>query len=421
MSRPPFGFGGSGNADDGDRGPGGDPANPLAGLGFGSGTPDLGAMLHQLGDLMSGQTGPVNWQVARQGALQLIGTDAGTTAADTASVADVMRLADLWLDQASSLPSGVRTAEAWSRRRWLEATQPAWVRLVEPVATRVAGAMGGTIPEQMQAMAGPLLGVLNQVGGLMFGGQLGQALGELAKEVTCSTDIGLPLGPDGVAALLPEGIAAFAEGLDVPLDQVRLFLGLREAAHLRLFGHVPWLSGHLHDAVRSYADGITIDTSRLEQMASSLDPSDMESMQQALTGGLFSPEVSPAQQQALGRLETTLALIEGWVDVVVSRAAASQLASLPSLQETMRRRRATGGPAEQTFATLVGLQLRPRRLRDAVNLWQLVTERRGVDGRDELWSHPDLLPSAADLDDPLGFVEPPTITDSDIDALGEPG
>jgi uncharacterized protein (DUF2342 family) len=76
-----------------------------------------------------------------------------------------------------------------------------------------------------------------------------------------------------------------------------------------------------------------------------------------------------------------------------------------ALREASRRRRASGGPAEQTFATLVGLELRPRRLREAAALWWSVTEKNGVSGRDALWSHPDLMPSSDDLDDPLGFAE----------------
>jgi putative hydrolase len=79
------------------------------------------------------------------------------------------------------------------------------------------------------------------------------------------------------------------------------------------------------------------------------------------------------------------------------------MAGAEALREAMRRRRAGGGPAEQTFATLVGLELRPRRLRDAAALWWSVTEKRGISGRDAVWSHPDLLPTADDLDDPLGF------------------
>ena len=178
--------------------------------GAGGESADLGAMLRQLGDLMSGQTGPVNWNVARQTAMQVIGADAGTTGADTQEVTDAVRLADLWLDEHTAFPSGVKASEAWSRRRWLEATQPAWARLVEPVAARVVTAVGEAVPEEVRGMAGPLLGVMTQVGGLMFGGQLGQALGSLAGEVVSATDIGLPLGPAGVAALLPEGIRAFS-------------------------------------------------------------------------------------------------------------------------------------------------------------------------------------------------------------------
>lgn len=394
MTSPPFGFGPSGDDDS---------AKPGDPFGLGA-NPDLGAMLHQLGDLMSGETGPVNWQVARQSAMSVIGADAGTTAADSGEVADSVRLADIWLDSATGLPSGVGSSEAWSRRRWLEATRPAWTELVEPVAARVGAAMGEALPEEVRSMAAPLMGVMTQVGGLMFGGQVGQALGTLATEVLCSTDIGLPLGPDGVAALLPESVRALGEGLSVPSDQVRLFVALREAAHQRLFGHVPWLRGHLFAAVRGYAEGITIDTSRFEQLAMSVDPNDPQSLQQAIGEGLFEPTASPAQRVALERLETALALVEGWVDTVTA-AAGAQLPSFAALQETMRRRRATGGPAERAFATLVGLELRPRRLREASMLWQTLGERRGIEGRESVWAHPDLLPSASDLDDPQGWAD----------------
>jgi hypothetical protein len=49
--------------------------------------------------------------------------------------------------------------------------------------------------------------------------------------------------------------------------------------------------------------------------------------------------------------------------------------------------------------------MRPRRLRAAADLWRALTNSRGVEARDTLWSHPDLLPSSADLDDPAGFVD----------------
>jgi len=379
--------------------------NPFAAL-FGGSAPDLGAALHRLGDLLSSTTGPVNWQLARESALQAAGaSDPGTTAGDTERVAAAVELADHWLDPVTTLPSGVTASEAWSRRRWVEATLPAWTTLVDPVASRVVEAMGGALPEEMQAMAGPLLGVMRQVGGVMFGAQVGQALGQLANEVLSATDIGLPLGPAGRAALVPVNVAGFGSGLGIPEEEVRIFLALREAAHHRLFQHVPWLRAHLFDTVERYAREITIDTSALEEAMREVDPSDPEAVQRVLGGGLFEPQATPSQQAALRRLETALALVEGWVDEVVGAAAGEHLPAAAALRESVRRRRAAGGPAEQTFATLVGLELRPRRLRDAALLWASLAAARGVDGRDAIWGHPDLLPGPEDLDDPTRFAD----------------
>ena len=92
------------------------------------------------------------------------------------------------------------------------------------------------------------------------------------------------------------------------------------------------------------------------------------------------------------------------MDAVVADAVGDRLPGAAALRETLRRRRASGGPAEQTFATIVGLELRPRQLRNAAELWRLLGEQRGIAGRDALWAHPDLIPSADDLDDPAAFV-----------------
>jgi putative hydrolase len=239
----------------------------------------------------------------------------------------------------------------------------------------------------------------------MFGQQVGQALGGLAGEVLTASDIGLPLGPAGKAALLPHNITAFADGLDVGEDDVLLYLALREAAHQRLFAHVPWLRDHLISAVEDFGRGVTIDVSGIEESLGQLDPTNPEAIQDAINGGLFEPKKTPAQEAALTRLETTLALVEGWVDEVVGQATAQRMPAAAKLQEAIRRRRAAGGPAEETFAALVGLELRPRRLRDASALWGSLRSRQGHETRDAVWAHPDLLPTSSDLDDPLGFRE----------------
>ena len=191
------------------------------------------------------------------------------------------------------------------------------------------GELAGDLPPEMRAMMGGLGGfgglgeMMRRIGGMMVGGQAGAAVGALAEEIISSSDIGLPLGPQGTAALLPAGVAAFGSGLSVEADEVRLFLALREAAHHRLFGHVPWLRSRLLGAVEDYARGIKVDASALRDAMPQIDPSNPEALNEALLSGaaMFQPEDTPEQKQALARLETMLALVEGWVATVVAAAA----------------------------------------------------------------------------------------------------
>jgi putative hydrolase len=404
--------------------------------------------LRQFADLLSWQGGPVNWDLAKNVARHAIvaAGDPSILEAQRREITEAVRLADLWLDEATTFPSGIRKIEAWSRSEWLEATFPIWAKLCDPIAAKGVEAMSGMldidpaqlgedVPEEMrQALGafgggagglgglGGLSAMLRQIGGAMIGSQTGTAVGELAREVVGSSDIGLPLGPEGVAALLPAGVAQFGQGLSVDAGEVRLFLALREAAHQRLFAHVPWLRAHLLGAVEQYASGITIDMARLQEAIPDVDITNPEALRDALAGeGLFRPEDTPAQKAALVRLETALALVEGWVATVVSAAARDRLTHAEALAEAVRRRRATGGPAERTFATLVGLELRPRRLREAAAIWQGLTSARGIDGRDALWSHPDLLPASDDLENPDTFVHgQPELDISDLEDGDDP-
>ena len=442
MADRPFGFGLPDKPDD----QGGQGSSGSSGPFDAMGNPQQFAdALRQFADLLSWQGGPVNWDLAKNVARHAIAAagDPSVLEAQRREITEAVRLADLWLDEATTFPSGIRKIEAWSRSEWLEATFPVWAKLCDPIAAKGVEAMSGMlnidpaqlgddVPEEMrQALGafgggagglgglGGLSAMMRQLGGAMIGSQTGTAVGELAREVVGSTDIGLPLGPEGVAALLPAGVAQFGQGLSVDAGEVRLFLAMREAAHHRLFAHVPWLRAHLLGAVEQYASGITVDMTRLQQAIPEIDVTNPEALREALAGeGLFRPEDTPAQKAALVRLETVLALVEGWVATVVSAAASGRLTHADALAEAIRRRRATGGPAERTFATLVGLELRPRRLREAAAIWQGLTSARGIDGRDALWSHPDLLPASDDLENPDAFVQgQPELDISDLSDL----
>lgn len=404
---------------------GSDQPNPFAGTPMeqmfsafsGGQMPDMNVVMAQMQRMFAPHEGSVNWDLAKEIARHTVAQspDPSTTSADQGAVSDAVRLAELWLDAVTAIPANASTAAAWSRAEWVEATMDTWRTLVEPIAEHVVGAMGEAMPDEAKQMAGPLVGLLGQAGSAMFGQQVGRALGELATEVVSTTDVGIPLGPGGVAAVLPRNVEAFGEGLGVSSTDVTLYVVLRECAYHRLFGHAPWLRARLVGAIEEFGRGTTIDMSRIEEAMRDLDPSNPEAISQALSGGLFEPQQTPSQQAALDRLELLLALVEGWVDEVVSQATDGRMPSATSLREAVRRRRAAGGPAEQTFASLVGLELRPRRLRDAAHLWAALRDRKGADARDAVWAHPDLLPTASDLDDPLGFAADTETEEADQD------
>jgi putative hydrolase len=407
-----------------------DDQNPFRGTPFeqffAGGAPDLSQLFSQIQSMMQPYDGPLNWDLAVDTARKTVAQQPDPTPSQKQrdEVADAVRLADHWLDDTTSFPSGVTSSAAWSRAEWIVGTTDVWKVLVEPIAASSVGALGNALPAEAATMGGPIIAMLGKAVGAMLAGQVGTGLGAMAAEVVSASDIGLPLGVAGTAALVPANVAAFAEGLNVPESDVLLYLALREAAHQRLFAGVPWLRDHLFSAVTDYAQGIEINTQAIqetmEERLRGVDPQNLEHVQELMEGGLFDLPRSPRQDAALQRLEIALALVEGWVDEVVGQATATRMPNAGKLQEAVRRRRAAGGPAEQTFASLVGLELRPRRLRDASTLWGSLRTRQGTEARDGVWMSPHLLPTDADLDDPLGFREgseaPEQLSDDAFDA-----
>jgi len=317
------------------------------------------------------------------------------------------QVAALWLDEATTVPELTATPSVYTREQWARATTPVWAQIAEPVALSIANALTEAIdqraPEQLKAMLGDVSKAMRGVGGALFAIQLGQVVGQLAKEVVSGGDVGVPLLDEQAAALLPQNVAEFAEGLDVPEDEVRIYLAVRELAHARLFRSARWLRLHIISSITDYARGINIPFDRVEELASEIDPTNQEQLRDALASGALIPPRTAEQEAALARLETMLALVEGWVDTVTA-AATVRLPRSGAIAEMVRRRRAAGGPAESAFATLVGLELRPRRLREAAAMWQHLTDELGAERRDALWSHFDAVPTSEDIDAPEAFV-----------------
>jgi putative hydrolase len=346
----------------------------------------------------------------------------GTT--DVAVYQEAMGIADLWLNGATVFPAHSNVKNIYSRADWVDATMNGWQKTVEPLANGLAKAMTSIVEEQgMPENTLPLAqvaGLLRSFIGTMIATQLGQSIGGLAASVTGAHDVGLPLLEPALPALVPENIALWGTDIGIEPSEVRIFHALREGAIARLFDNNPWLIEYMRNAIAEYGKGIRIDVEAMQRQAEeaidsgAIDPNNPETFKVALNEGLFTPEESPAQVEALTKLETALALIDGWADDVTTLAAADRLPSLNALRETLRRRRATSSPAQQLFASLFGLEVSPRMARESSAFWSQIRSLRDVSARDQIWS--GILPTHEELTDAEGYLRSIEVPD-DLSSL----
>jgi putative hydrolase len=415
-----------------------DPAKLAGAAGLPNDPAMVAQLMAQLQSAINSSGDGINWGLALEQAKGI--ATRGTVVslpAERSQLEQALHVASLWLDEVTSISELSAAPRLLSRQEWVAATMPVWTQLAEPVANSIANSLTDVLKQsasesldgtEMNDMIAGASQVMRNVGGTLFAMQLGHVVGQLSSEVVSGGDIGIPLldSAEGGAGILPQNVLGFGAGLDIPVDQVQLYLSVRELAHARLFRHAKWLRLQLLSAITEFARDIHIDTERLQSLAEDFDPSNPEELRSAMTSGALIAPKSEEQLAALARLETTLALIEGWVDVVTAQAT-KRLPSSAAIAETVRRRRASGGPAESAFATLVGLELRPRRLREAAAMWQQVSDAVGEEKRDALWSHPDLVPTSEDVDDPSALIarilggtpEPDDIDRAIEDLLGD--
>ncbi|MEY4639859.1 MAG: hypothetical protein RLY13_857 [Actinomycetota bacterium] len=374
----------------------------------------MAALLEQLKQAMSSlqadtATSGVNWNLAISQAKSIAhGGSSAITEEARKQIQDAVAIGALWLNEKTSMAELTTEPKLLSRELWIADAIPLFQALSQPVANRMSEALSENltqnVPEELAEIMGNASGILKTAGGAMFAMQLGQSLGKLSHEVLAGGDIGLPIFKENRAAFVPQNVEKFVSGLEVDIDQAYIYLAVREMAHVRLFKHSKWLREAVVSQITKYAAEISIDNSKIVEIAEDFDPEKVDELKAALESGAFIAERTEDQQRALDNIETLLALIEGWVETVTNEATI-RLPKAAAIAEAVRRRRATGGPAELTFGNLVGLELRPRALREAAQMWSTVTQAVGVEKRDALWDHPDVMPTAADIQNPQGLVD----------------
>jgi putative hydrolase len=350
----------------------------------------------------------LNWSLVETQAKQIASANSRKVPESVGKSIDAaMATGSLWLDEVTDVASITSEPKLLSRELWVADSLGLFKDLATPVANRMSEALTENfkenLPEEFSGFMSQASGLMKSAGSVMFAMQMGQALGRMSEEVLSAGDIGLPIFKEPRPAFVAQNLAELVDSLEEDSDQVYFYFVIRELAHARLFKQSKWLREYTVNLITAYAREISIDNTRIVEMSENFDPSDIGNIQKAFESGSLIAPRTPSQTIALERIETVLALIEGWVDCV-TQAATTRLPRSAAIAEVVRRKRSSGGPAEKTFLTLIGLELRPRKLREASAMWNQITEAVGIQKRDAIWSHPDLLPTDADIQDPTALI-----------------
>jgi putative hydrolase len=350
----------------------------------------------------------LNWSLVETQAKQIANQGSKKVSDSVAkSISNAMATGSLWLDEVTEVASITTEPKLLSRELWVADSLGLFKDLATPVANRMSEALTENfqenLPEEFSGFMSQASGIMKSAGSVMFAMQMGQALGRLSEEVLSAGDIGLPIFKEPRPAFVAQNLAELVDSLEEESDQVYFYFVIRELAHARLFKQSKWLREYTVNLITAYAREISIDNTRIVEMSENFDPNEIGNIQKAFESGALIAPRTPAQTVALERIETVLALIEGWVDCVTQKATV-RLPRSAAIAELVRRKRSSGGPAEKTFLTLIGLELRPRKLREASAMWNAITDAVGIQKRDAIWSHPDLLPTEADIADPSALI-----------------
>ena len=341
---------------------------------------------------------------------------------DVTAIDNACEIADIWLNEATLFPAHITTAQrATSRADWVDSTLPGWHATMEPLASGLAAAISRLIDEALASQGSDeespaipiaaISGLLRTFIATMIATQLGEAVGAIATTAVGAHDAGLPILEPAYPLLIAENIDAWGAGSEIAKSEIYLFHALRESAIARLFHESPWIVSYIRSAIVEYGAGIRIDIEAIQRQAEEAMEKGFgeNSFSLSLDAGIFTPEETPEQRAALSKLETVLALVDGWADDVATLAAGDRLPAITALRELQRRTRATSAPSQQLFKTMLGLEVSPKLSREASAFWNQIRTSKDIAARDNIWS--GILPSATELLAPDLFLASTAIPD----------
>lgn len=280
--------------------------------------------------------------------------------------------------------------EEVSREAWVDANIALLRAIVDPLAASLERHLEQA-PGAMRSVAGGA--IATEIGGLM---------GYMARRVLGQYEIALtPAEPAPPRLLLVGANLREATGLlDAPLENLLAWVMVHEVTHAVQFAAAPWLRGHLGELVAELLAREPGDAGEPDRPA----PDVGELVARAREGGLAMLLAGPRRHQTLERIQATMALLEGHAEHVMDAAGAPLVPGLGELRAGLERRRTERSPLVAILDRLLGLELKLRQYREGKAFCDTVVVHAGPQALNRAFAASDLLPTRAELADPLTWL-----------------
>ncbi len=282
--------------------------------------------------------------------------------------------------------------------------RPTWIaanlQTMRPMLTPVS--------ERLSEGRGPLGGPLASISGLLLGAQVGALTGVLSQRVLGQYDLAL-LDPTvrPRLLLLAPNLAQAARSLQLDSHELVLWVTIHEITHAVQFTGAPWLREHVGEMLKELLEGLEVSLMgsgdgkggprlpRLPDMAGL-----REIVDRARNGELLRLTLGEDRWRLVERMQSAMSLIEGHAEHTMDAVGAAVLPSLPRLREAMTRRRSQKGLPWRVLEKLLGLELKMRQYETGRRFCDAVVAEGGAELLARVWSGPEALPSAAELERP---------------------
>jgi len=379
----------------------------------------------ELQKVLSWAGGPVNWDLARQVAVAAAAAS-GPQVVDPSVAAELSqdaRTAHLWISEATGIgdPGAVPPARAVSAADWAEHACIAYREMIDPLAAKVAAAIGdqagsalgealgddaSALPPGMDA--GAIGAALKQMAPLFLGVQTGGVLGAVAKDVLGSRDLSIPPADGAPVIVVPAAIAALAEEYHLDPREALMYVVLHECAHRNIEETLPTFRSSFFALFHDYVTSLSIDFSGAFERLQGLDFGNPAGVEEQLgSQGFFDLLDSPASSAAAGRLEHLIALTEAFADRMVDAGAEGRLPSAARLAEAAARHR-SGAEGTAALRQFMGVGASDEAHRAAARFMRAVLsdagDHNGWNALNRMWEDSETMPTQSEIADHTSWL-----------------